>query len=288
MMTLEQLRIFVKVAEIGHLTRAAVNLNLSQSAVSAAISQLEFRYNLKLFDRIGRNIRLNGNGRDLLPLAQKLLAQAKIGDELLHDLAGGNIGTINLVCSQTIGNYWIAEKIAKFLKLYPQVKLNCTISNTEKAITLVESGAFDIGIIEGQNHSNLIAQEIEGDELTLIAPQSLEYPDINYDFLSRQKFVTREIGSGTRGNLEDYLKGFGITLNDTNLALTLPSNEAVLSAVEAGIGISLLSYLVTKRSINNGRVISRRVNLPHRIFSIISLKERETSKLFQNFRASIS
>src|SRR5580704_9498201 len=106
-MTLEQLRIFVAVAEREHVTRGARDLNLTQSATSAAIAALEARYATQLFDRVGRRIALTEAGRLFLVEAKALLAQAAAAEMVLVDLAGLKRGTLTLAASQTVGNYWL-------------------------------------------------------------------------------------------------------------------------------------------------------------------------------------
>jgi DNA-binding transcriptional LysR family regulator len=291
MMTFDQLRIFIKVAETGHLTRAANELNLSQSAVSSSISQLEFKYNLKLFDRIGRNIKINANGQTLLPEAYKILAQVKVADELLKDISGGDYGTIDVVCSQTIGNYWLAKKVYIFRNSFPNIEINTTIANSDKAVEMLEHGIADIGIIEGEHHSTLENKEIKGDSLCFIVPRGLRLwaNDVkNKNQLQNMKFVVRENGSGTRHNLEAYLRGYDIALNQHNIALTLPSNEAVLSAVAAGIGVSLISELVTEGIGNERNINIFPSGLEPRKFTILTLKNRTISRALNAFKGILT
>jgi len=103
-MTLEQLRIFVAVAEKQHVTRAANELNLTQSATSAAIAALEARYGIKLFDRIGRGIALTQTGKDFLIEARAVLARAADATQVLNDLAGLKRGSLSIAASQTVGS----------------------------------------------------------------------------------------------------------------------------------------------------------------------------------------
>src|SRR5271168_1462437 len=131
-MTLEQLRIFVAVAEKQHVTRAAAELNLTQSATSAAIAALEARYGIKLFDRIGRNIALTQTGRDFLIEARAVLARAKDATQVLHDLAGLKRGSLTVAASQTIGNYWLPSRIQAFRSAFPGIDLQLAIMNTEQ------------------------------------------------------------------------------------------------------------------------------------------------------------
>src|ERR1700760_3688972 len=131
-MTLEQLRIFVAVAEHEHMTRAASVLHLTQSATSAAIAALEARHATRLFDRIGRNIRLTDAGRQFLIEARAVLARADAAETVLADLAGLKRGSLALAASQTVGNYWLPPLMHHFHARYPGIRLALTIGNTEQ------------------------------------------------------------------------------------------------------------------------------------------------------------
>src|ERR1700716_1710932 len=106
-MTLEQLRIFIAVAEKQHVTQAANELHLTKSATSAAIAALEARYGIKLFDRIGRGIVLTQTGRYFLNEAREVVARAQAAGPGLGDLARRRRGSLTLAASQTVANYWL-------------------------------------------------------------------------------------------------------------------------------------------------------------------------------------
>src|SRR5580692_6752748 len=131
-MTLEQLRIFIAVAEKQHVTRAAGELNLTQSATSAAIAALEARYGIKLFDRIGRGIALTQTGREFLGEARAVLARARAAAQVLNDLAGLKRGSLTIAASQTVANYWLPGRIQTFHMANPGIELRVVIANTEQ------------------------------------------------------------------------------------------------------------------------------------------------------------
>ena len=101
-MTLEQLRIFVAVAGLQHVTQAARELHLTQSAVSAAITALESRYAVRLFDRIGRRIALTEAGRAFLEEARAILARAADAEAVLADLADFRRGELTVAASHVL------------------------------------------------------------------------------------------------------------------------------------------------------------------------------------------
>ncbi len=122
-MTLEQLRIFVEVAARQHITQAAAHLNMTQSAVSAAITALESRHHVALFDRVGRSIVLNQTGRVFLKEAQAVLSSARAAEAALMDLSGLMHGELSIMASQTVAGYWLAPRLADYRNLYPGIAL---------------------------------------------------------------------------------------------------------------------------------------------------------------------
>jgi DNA-binding transcriptional LysR family regulator len=130
-MTLEQLRIFVEVAQSLNMTRAAQALNLTQPSVSAAIAALEGRHGLRLFDRVGRSIELSEAGRAFLPEARGVLARAREAAQALDDLAGLRRGHLRIAASQTVATYWLPARMARFAQRHPGITLALTLGNTQ-------------------------------------------------------------------------------------------------------------------------------------------------------------
>src|SRR5258706_11456680 len=146
-MTLEQLRIFIAVAEKQHVTQAASELHLTQSATSAAIAALEARYGIKLFDRVGRGIALTQTGRDFLNEARAVVARAKAAAQVLNDLAGLKPGSLNVAASQTVANYWLPPRIEAVRKAHPCNDLYVTIANTPQGAQGIQRGDSDLGFV---------------------------------------------------------------------------------------------------------------------------------------------
>lgn len=284
-MTLEQLRIFVAVAEQQHLTRAAGRLNLTQSAVSAAVAALEARYGVALFDRIGRGIVLTEAGRAFLPEARAVLARAAAAEQVLLDTDAGLRGQLRLVASQTVGTYWIAGRMARFGAIYPGVDLHLDITNTELAAARVLSGEADIGIVEGQvGDPRLAVVALQGDSMQLVLParHALAGRPLGPDDWAGLRFVVREAGSGTRAILEAHLVEMGLQLEASRIVLELPSNEAIRRAVEEGVGAAVLSSLVTDGAQG---LHCRPLEPVVRWFSLIRMKERSPTRAETAFAA---
>lgn len=174
-MTLEQLRIFVEVAARQHITQAAAHLNMTQSAVSAAITALESRHHVALFDRVGRSIVLNQTGRVFLKEAQAVLSSARAAEAALMDLSGLMHGELSIMASQTVAGYWLAPRLADYRNLYPGIALKVLIGNTEEVTDAVVQGRAEIGLIEWpQERRSLSARRIATDEMiVIVAPGHL-------------------------------------------------------------------------------------------------------------------
>jgi DNA-binding transcriptional LysR family regulator len=291
-MTLEQLRIFIAVAEKQHVTQAARVLNLTQSATSAAIAALETRYGIKLFDRVGRGIVLTQTGRDFLNEAREVVARAKAAAQVLDDLAGLKRGSLSLAASQTVANYWLPPCIEAFRKAYPGIDLHVTIANTEQVAQAVNRGSADLGFVEGEvDDPSLAIRKIEGDSLAVVVGAGHPWigkTRITPKHLTETPWILREPGSGTRSMFEAALKKFGIKLSDLDIRLELPSNEAVRMAVESGDSATAISDLVVVQSLAAGTLHRVKIDLPKRSFFALRHKERYASQaeraLFAFFR----
>ena len=281
-MTLEQLRIFVAVAEREHVTRAATELNLTQSATSAAIAVLEARYAVKLFNRIGRRIELTETGRLFLIEARAVLARATAAETVLADISGLKRGSLTLAASQTVGNYWLPPLMSRFRTSYPGIALALTIGNTETVATKVREGIANLGFVEGPiDDPTLSVSPVAEDELVLVIGAALPKPrgqTVSAADLKALRWVCRERGSATRALFEKAMVKAGLRLSDIDMVLELPSNEAVRAAVEDGAGAAVLSKLVVASSIEAGSLIGLDFDLPKRRFFALHHKGRSMTQ----------
>ena len=266
-------------------------LNLTQSATSAAIAALETRYGIKLFDRIGRGVVLTQTGRDFLIEARAVLARAKAAAQVLNDLAGLKRGSLTIAASQTVGNYWLPGRIHAFHAAHPGIDLHLTIANTEQVARAVLQGSADLGFVEGDvDDALLAARKIDGDSLIVVV--GAKHPWVSRTKISPKDlpataWVLRERGSGTRSMFEVALRQSGIKLSDLRIALELPSNEAVRTAVEAGDAATAISDLVVAQSIAAKTLHRVRFDLPRRSFYILRHKERHASRVEQALLKSL-
>lgn len=281
-MTLDQLRIFVTVAELQHVTRAAEQLNMTQSSVSAAISALEARHQIMLFDRVGRGIEITAEGAQFLDQAQAVLAQVNVAETMLADLAGTRRGSLTIFASQTIANYWLPAYVVAYMQRYPNIRLNVEIGNTSESAAAVLGGHAQLGFIEGDVDLPILQMtDVAEDRLVLIVgsqhPWAARAPDLPGD-IRRAKWALREAGSGTRSSFEQALAAYGLLPTDLNVALELPSNEALCTAVAAGELATVMSESVVAAGVAAGRLVKLPLDIGRRTFRLINHKDRHLTR----------
>jgi DNA-binding transcriptional LysR family regulator len=280
-MTLEQLRIFVAVADRRHMTRAALELGITQSAASAAIAALETRYDAKLFDRVGRRIALTETGRLFLPQARAVLDGVASARAVLEERSREPTGPVALAASQTIASYWLPHRLAAFRAAYPAVSLDVTIGNTREVEAAVVDGGVNLGLVEGPiQNSKLERRQIDQDRPQLVV--AAHHPPLPQSASGRLdlraiSWVIREEGSGTRHVLEDLAEREGLTLDDLKIFLVLPVNEAVREAVESGAGATIISEHVVASSVAAGKLRAIPIDLPPRDFTLVRHRDRHLS-----------
>ena len=280
-MTLEQLRIFVAVAERQHVTKAAHALNLAQSAASHAIASLEARYDARLFDRVGRRIELTKAGEAFLSEARIILAQVERAELALSEFGGLQRGTLVVQASQTIASYWLPRHLVAFRRAHPHIDIRLTVRNTAQVAEAIEIGAAELGFVEGA---------VDSDQLVLVVGP--EHPWVGRATpdpgdLLESEWVLREPGSGTRSAFEEALARLGVEPAHLRIAMELPSNEAVRAAVEAGLGATALSASVAAPSIESGLLHHIDFGLPQREFHVLRHRQRHRSRIADALLASI-
>ncbi len=286
-MTLDQLRIFVAVAEGEHLTRAAASLRLTPSAVSTVIRTLEERHAVALFDRVGRGLVLTEVGRAFLDEARAVLARARTAELRLADLAGAVRGVLRLEASHTIANYWLPPRLVAFAERHPDLAIELVIANTARVATAVGEGAVDLGFVEGEvDGRSLVVRSVGRDHLSLVAAPALAatLPSGPVDLAAR-RWVLREKGSGTRSEFEAEVARRGIDPATLAVVLELPSNEAVLGAVVAGGGVAAVSSSAAAAGIAAGTLVALDETFLERPFRVLRHGERSLTRAAAAFVA---
>ena len=291
-MTLDQLRIFVAVAERQHVTHAAEALNVAQSAASHAIASLEDRHQTKLFNRIGRNIELTDAGQAFLKEARAVLATVEAAELALMEFSDLKRGVLSVQASHTIANYWLPRHLAAFRRAYPQIEIRASIGNTAQVATAVEDRETELGFVEAAIHSEqLTSTTVARDQIiVVVAPyhELLKRKPLSPTDLMEVEWVLREHGSVTRAVFEDALVAFGLDARALRIALELPSNEAVRAAVEAGLGAAAISASVAAPSLEAGLLKQINFRLPEREFYVLTHRDRHPSRAARAFLATLT
>ncbi|MRT14433.1 LysR family transcriptional regulator [Enterobacteriaceae bacterium RIT711] len=269
--TLRQLEVFAEVLKSGSTTQASQMLALSQSAVSAALSDLEGQLGAQLFDRVGKRLVVNEHGRLLYPRVVGLLEQAIEVEQLFKE----DNGAIRVYASSTIGNYILPEMIAHYRRDFPNLPLEMSVGNSQDVINAVADFRVDIGLIEGPSHmTELVTEPWLEDELVVFAPPSaplLQQP-VTLESLAQQQWILREKGSGTR-EIVDYL--LLSHLPQFHLGMELGNSEAIKHAVRHGLGISCLSRRVIAEQLETGSLVEVPVPLPRLVRTLYRIHHRQ-------------
>lgn len=281
-MTFEQLQIFIAVAEREHLTQAAEAVRLTPSAVSSSIRSLEGFYGVELFHRVGRRIELTQAGRLFLPEAKAVVARAHAAAGMLNDIGHLRRGSLDIHASQTVASYWLPPYLAQFRAAYPGVDLEMVTANTQAVADAVLDGRADLGLVEGRiDHGALEMTSVARDTLVIVAAPSHDLANgralTNAD-LAGLSWILRERGSGTRSEFEAALKATGLAPEALTVALTLPSNEAVLSAVRHGNAATAVSAIAAEPLLSLRAVVRLNYDLPQRHFYLLRHKERHRTR----------
>jgi DNA-binding transcriptional LysR family regulator len=168
-----------------------------------------------------------------VPEARAVLLRAKAAEQALIDLSGLRRGALELAASQTIFSYWLPKFIARFAEAYPGVSLEVTAGNSTEIARAVALRSAELGFVEGAvDDWRLLRQPIGADRIALYAAPShpLFRKRRGEAELSELRWVLREPGSGTRAHFEQMIAKRGVPTSELQVALELPSNEAVLSA----------------------------------------------------------
>jgi DNA-binding transcriptional LysR family regulator len=284
-MTLDQLRIFLEVATHEHVTKAAQALNMTQSAVSAAIASLEARHSVRLFNRIGRRIELTQAGRLFVTEARNVIRCAEQAERFLADLGGAASGVLRLYASQTVASYWLPPHLVRYRELHPRVEIRLHLGNTATVAAAVLEGKSDLGLVEGKVATDELVHEVVAkDRIVVIVSKRHPWADgrrISVADLTSTTWVMREVGSGTRSEFEANLRALGADPGTLPTVLEMPSNEACLAAIEVGCSATVLSKRAVFPRMAEGSFHEIDLELPVRDFSILRHAQRHIPKSAQ-------
>lgn len=251
-----KLKVFCTVAETKSFSKTSEIIHLTQPAVSLQIQALEEIYETKLFDRSSNLITLTEAGEILYKYAKEILSLYAEASKEIGKITGLLKGSINVGASTTIGNYLLPNIIADFKKNRLRVNINVLIGNTKRIVDFINSGVVDFGLVEGETSKQKMKIEpLVQDELIFIVPPAHPWAKkkvVSILDVTKEPFILREEGSGTRQMIEKYLLSHGIGIENMKIALILGSTESIKEAVEQGLGISIVSKWAARKEIKYG------------------------------------
>lgn len=255
-MNVQQLRAFVMVVEHGSFSEAARALGLSQPAVTMQVQALESAVGATLLDRRYRRVELTDAGELLLPHARRVLAEIEEARDRLEDLSGRVTGRLAIAASTTPGQYILPRLLGGFLGEFPEVGVSLRVHDTAEVVAAVEAGEAGIGMT-GAKVAGTRVEFVEAgtDDLVLVCPPGSPLArKATLADVAEEPFIMRERGSGTRIVMEDTLRTAGIDPGDLRVVLELGTNEAIVSAVEGGVGVGVVSRWVADKALRLGTV----------------------------------
>ena len=267
--TLKQLSVFVSIYQTGSTSRASDELHLSQSAVSSALTELESRLQMPLFERVGRRLNQHPNAHPIYVQAQAILGQALT----LEHYHKHQAGQIRIGASTTIGNYVLPSLLAQLYNALPEANVDMYIANTQEVISEIEQLNLDIALVEGvPRPTDMKAIEQRAwrtDTLKVFAKRDSQWLtktatynnadnryELNVEQLARLPLLVREAGSGTRQIIDEQLLKH---LPNAEIVKAVQQSEAIKHMVSADIGLGCLSQHVIETELMSGALVEVRV-----------------------------
>ena len=274
-----RLQVFHTVARLLSFTKAAEELHMTQPAVTFQVRQLEEQFNTRLFDRTHNRISLTDAGKRVYECAERIFELYSEMDNSVRELTGDISGVLILGASTTVAEYMLPALLGDFKEKNPEVTIRLKVANTDGIVSMVENNAIDLGVVEAPvNNKNLVVEKCRMDQLVVIVPPGHDLAkeqSISLEKLIQYPFICREEGSGTREVMIDHMNDEGLNTTDLNVAMELGSLEAIKGAVEAGMGVSILSRATISKELKLGSLVAINLDPPiNRPFSFVHQKQK--------------
>ncbi len=284
-----KLKVFCTVAETKSFSKASEIIHLTQPAVSLLVQAIEETYETKLFDRTSNTVTLTPAGEMLYKYAKEILNLYAAAEKNIGEITGFVKGRITIGASTTIANYMLPGIIADFRKTHPKIKVHMLVGNTKRVVEFLNGGNIDIGLVEGDvARQKMIVDKLAADELVLIVSPLHPWAkkkNISIVEITKEPFIFREEGSGTRQVIEKYLGKYRITPQDMMISMVLGSTEAIKESVENGMGIAIVSRWAVRKELKYGTLkpLSFKEEAMLREFSLIFQKKAISSHAVDEF-----
>ncbi len=275
-----RLKVFHTVARLLSFTKAAEELHMTQPAVTFQVRQLEEYFNTRLFDRTHNKVNLTPAGERVAEFAERIFDLYSEMENTVRDLTGEISGALTIGASTTIAEYMLPALLGEFKNSYPDINLRLKVSNSEGIVSMVEHNVIDLGVVESPvTNKNLIVEVCHNDQLVVVAPPDHELVKrggkVKASEITRYPFVSREEGSGTREVIMQYLMDEKVNPGDLNLSLELGSPESIKGAVEAGMGITILSRSIIGKELKLNTLAELELDPPLiRPFSFVRQRQK--------------
>lgn len=257
-MNVSQLRTFLAVVDHGSFSEAARVLGISQPAVTMQIQALEADISATLLDRGYRKVAVTEAGRALMPHARRVLAEIEEARESIEAVSESVTGRLTIAASTTPGQYLLPRLLGGFLRQFPEVGVTLRVYDSAEVVAHVEAGEADLGMCGAEVHGARVLYERLGrDDLGLICPTDdplASAGPVSFGQLTGEPFIVRELGSGTRMAAEEVIRRSGVDPAELDVVMELGTNEAIVSAVEGGMGLGIVSMQVAQKAIELGTV----------------------------------
>ncbi|MEH7009925.1 LysR family transcriptional regulator [Neobacillus niacini] len=252
-MNIESLQMFCLVVDEGSISQAARLSYVSQPAVTRQIHQLENFYGALLFDRTDGKLKVTEAGKMLYPFAKSIVHDFHRSKESIKQAMGEHHTNLHVGASFTIGEYLLPSLLGRYKKQTPDIKVTLTIKNTPGVLEDLSNDVIDMALVEGLvENKEFMVEKFADDELIVVcSPEHVWGEQILIEELINERIIWRESGSGTRLIVENSLREYGI-LEKMESYMELGSTQAIKSAVEAGLGISILPRLTVARELKLG------------------------------------
>lgn len=274
-----RLQVFHTVARLLSFTRAADALHMTQPAVTFQVRQLEEYFNTRLFDRTHNRISLTEAGRRVYEFADKIFLLYDEMESSVRELTGDVSGVLMIGASTTIAEYMLPALLGDFKAKYPHVGIRLRVSNTDAVVSMVEDNEIDLAVVEAPvSNKNLVVELCRVDQLVAVTAPGhplASQPKVTVSDLLAYPYIAREEGSGTREVMHEYMRAAGIAVSGLNTIMELGSPESVKGAVEAGMGVSVLSLTTVQKELQLGTLAAVPLDPPlERPFSFVHQKQK--------------
>ncbi len=274
-----RLQVFHTVARLLSFTKAAESLHMTQPAVTFQVRQLEEYFNTRLFDRTHNRISLTEAGQRVYEFADRIFDLYAEMENAVRDMTGEISGVLIIGASTTIAEYMLPALLGDFKKQYPDINVHLKVSNSDGIVHMVENNDIDLGVVEAPvMNKNLVVEECRKDRLVaIVSPQHAlaQQQKVKLPELLEAAYIDREEGSGTREVILEYLSKLGMNSTDVHVSMELGSPEAIKGAVEAGMGVSIVSEVTIHKELQLDTLVALELDPPlERPFSFVHQKQK--------------